>query len=103
MDKWQKRAEARRKQREKELRQHLMIAGGAAVALLVLIFIITRVVGGSKVEKEGAASGEAVLSTEGTVQGQEEAAAEKQRLRAELGRTGSIPTVKAPRKKRKKQ
>ena len=74
MDKWQKRAEARRKQREKELRQHLMIAGGAAVALLVLIFIITRVVGGSKVEKEGAASGEAVLSTEGTVQGQEEAA-----------------------------
>ena len=30
-------------------------------------------------------------------------AAEKQRVRAELGRTGSIPTVKAPRKKRKKQ
>ena len=76
MDKWQKRAEARRKQREKELRQHLMIAGGAVVAVLVLIFIITRVVGGSKVEKEGAASGEAALSTEGTVQGQEEAAAE---------------------------
>ena len=30
-------------------------------------------------------------------------AAEKQRVKAEMGKTGAVPTVKAPRKKRKKQ
>lgn len=48
MDKWQKRALERRKQREKQLRQRLMIAGGSVVALLVLIIVITQVAGGKK-------------------------------------------------------
>lgn len=64
MDKWQKRAEERRRQREKQLRQRLMIAGGV-VAFLVLIFIITRVIGGSKVEKTGSSQEAGTYSVNG--------------------------------------
>ena len=42
-----------------------MIAGGAVVALLVVIFIITRVAGGSKVEKKGSSSEAASSSVTG--------------------------------------